>query len=92
MKIFIDSLNNILDIFSVKIEETGSDLGLFIHKDDEKNEVYMALYEVRKDEGYGIMLSADYVGTEFDELADKKVKRCPDLDRIFGFLNENKLV
>jgi hypothetical protein len=90
MKIFIDSINNILDIFNVKLEETGSDWGLFIHKEDEKSKVYMALYEVRGDEGYGIMLSSNYIGSEFDELADRKVKRCPDLDGIFGFLNENK--
>jgi hypothetical protein len=91
MKIFIDSVNNILDIFNVKLGRTC----LFI-KDTEKNEVSMDLYEVRKNgydyEGYGITLSPKRIGIEleFDYLREEMLRRCPDFDSIFDFLSENK--
>jgi hypothetical protein len=96
MKIFIDSVNNTLDIFNVKLEKTGNDFGLFIYKDTEKNEVSMDLYEVRKNgydyEGYGITLSSRRIGIEleFDYLREEMIRRCPNFDSIFDFLSENK--
>ena len=96
MKIFIHSINNILDIFNVKLERTGSDFGLFIYKDTEKNEVAMDLYEVRKNgydyEGYGITLGPKRIGVEleFDYLRGEMIRRYPDFDSIFDFLSENE--
>jgi len=96
MKVFIDSINNIVDIFNVKLKKTGSDFGLFIYKDTEKNEVAMDLYEVRKNgydyEGYGIILSPKYIGIELElnYLREEMIRRCPDFDSIFDFLSEDE--
>jgi hypothetical protein len=86
MKVSIQSINNIIDIFEIKIAK--SDFGLYMHKDDEEGRVLIELCEVVDDEGYAIMVTPNYVGAELDDSGGRIVRRYPYLDSLFEFLKE----